>query len=271
MKFLRQLTVLVQRSLRLIANDKLLLGSLILQAPFMVLVIKLVAEPECFTSNLINIGSRTALFILAAMSAFMGTLNSYREICKEREIILREASVGVSLGAVVLSKALVLLCIEALQAAVLTLGFVNIVHVPQNHLLFETDLEIYISVLLMLFASSAVGLLVSSVFKNGESAILVVLVLMIGQVVFSGILFNLTGAASAIASVIVCRWGMGALGASTDLNSRLKFLNAGFDGPMYDATVTNLLHSWQMLALISVVCLLAAWLVLQIAYDRRKA
>ena len=26
----------------------------------------------------------------------MGTLNSYREICREREIILREASVGVS-------------------------------------------------------------------------------------------------------------------------------------------------------------------------------
>ena len=31
------------------------------------------------------------------MATFMGTLNSYREICREREIILREASVGVSL------------------------------------------------------------------------------------------------------------------------------------------------------------------------------
>ena len=34
MKFLRQFTVLVQRNLRLIWNDKLLLASLILQAPF---------------------------------------------------------------------------------------------------------------------------------------------------------------------------------------------------------------------------------------------
>lgn len=271
MTFWRQFTVLVQRSVRLILNDRLLLGSLLLQAPFMVLVIKLTADPDCFTSNLINIGSRTALFVLAAMAAFMGTLNSYREICKEREIILREASVGVSLGAVVLSKAVVLLLIEAAQAVVLTVGFAGIVHVPQNHLLFETDLEIYISVLLMLFASSAVGLLVSSIFKNGESAILVVLVLMIGQVVFSGILFTLTGAAGYIASVIVCRWGMGALGASTDLNSRLKFLNAGFDGPMYDATVDNLLHSWRMMALIAVVSLIAAWLILQISFDRRKS
>lgn len=196
MKFWRQFTVLVQRNLRLILNDKLTMASLILQAPFMVLVIKMVVDPDCFTSNLINIGSRTALFIISAMAAFMGTLNSYREICKEREIILREASVGVSLLAVVLSKAFVLLLIEDVQAAILTFGFVRIVNIPQNHLLLDTDVEIFVSILLMLVASSAIGLLISAIFKSGESAILVVLVLMIGQVVFSGIMFTLTGVAA---------------------------------------------------------------------------
>ena len=43
MKFWRQFTVLVQRNLRLILNDKLTMASLILQAPFMVLVIKMVS------------------------------------------------------------------------------------------------------------------------------------------------------------------------------------------------------------------------------------
>ena len=271
MKFWRQFTVLVQRNLRLILNDKLTMASLILQAPFMVLVIKMVVDPDCFTSNLINIGSRTALFIISAMAAFMGTLNSYREICKEREIILREASVGVSLLAVVLSKAFVLLLIEDGQAAILTFGFVRIVHIPQNHLLLDTNVEVFVSILLMLVASSAIGLLISAIFKSGESAILVVLVLMIGQVVFSGIMFTLTGVAARIAAVIVCRWGMGALGASTDLNSRLAWLKQGFDSPMYDATVANLMHSWQMMGLITVVCLIAAWLVLQISFNRRKA
>lgn len=270
MKFFRQFTVLVQRNLRLIWNDKLLLASLILQAPFMIFVIRLVVDPNCFTSNLVNVGSRTALFILSAMAAFMGTLNSYREICKERDIILREASVGVNLLAVVLSKAFVLLLVEIVQAAILAFGFVNVVHVPQNHLLFETNFEIFLTVLLMLFASSATGLLVSAIFKSGETAILVVLVVMIGQVVFSGIMFNLSGVSASIASVIVCRWGMGALGASTDLNSRLAWLKAGFDGPMYDATIANLLHCWQMLGLIAVVCIAAAWLVLQISFDRKK-
>ena len=271
MKFWRQFTVLVQRNLRLIFNDKLTMASLILQAPFMVLVIKMVVDPDCFTSNLINIGSRTALFIISAMAAFMGTLNSYREICKDREIILREASVGVSLLAVVLSKAFVLLLIEDIQAAILTFGFVRVVHIPQNHLLLDTNVEIFVSILLMLVASSAIGLLISAIFKSGESAILVVLVLMIGQVVFSGIMFTLTGISARIAAVIVCRWGMGALGASTDLNSRLAWLKQGFDSPMYDATVANLMHSWQMMGLITVVCLIAAWLVLQISFNRRKA
>ena len=271
MKFWRQFTVLVQRNLRLILNDKLTMASLILQAPFMVLVIKMVVDPDCFTSNLINIGSRTALFIISAMAAFMGTLNSYREICKEREIILREASVGVSLLAVVLSKAFVLLLIEDVQAAILTFGFMRIVNIPQNHLLLDTDVEIFVSILLMLVASSAIGLLISAIFKSGESAILVVLVLMIGQVVFSGIMFTLTGVAARIAAVVVCRWRICALGASTDLNSRLAWLKQGFDSPMYDATVANLMHSWQMMGLITVVCLTAAWLVLQISFNRRKA
>lgn len=269
-RFLRQLTVLVQRSFRLILNDRILLGSLILQAPLMVLVIWLVGDPNCFTSNLIDVGSRTVLFILCAVSTFMGVLNSYREICKEREIILREASVGVSLGAAVLSKAVVLLVIEVIQAAVLTVGFVSVIAVPQNHLLLPTDVEIYLTVLLMMFASSAMGLLVSASFKSSESAILFVLVLIIGQVVFSGVLFTLDGALSVIGCVIVCRWGMGALGASTDLNSRLAWLKAGFDGPMYDATASNLLYCWQMLGLIILVCLAAAWLVLRIAFDRKK-
>lgn len=270
MKFFRQLIVLIQRNFRLIWNDKLVLSSLVLQAPLMVLVIKLVGDPDCFTSNLVNIGSRTVLFILAAMAAFMGTLNSYREICKERDIIFREASVGVSLLATVLSKAFVLLVVEMVQAAILTVGFVNIIHIPQNHLLLDTNVEIYITVLLILFASSATGLLISASLKSSESAILLVLVLMIGQVVFCGAIFTLEGALNYVAYIIVCRWGMGALGASTDINSRLAWLRAGFDAPMYDATIPNLVHNWQMMGLICIVCLVAAWLVLRIAFERRK-
>ena len=142
---------------------------------------------------------------------------------------------------------------------------------PQTHLLLETDIEIFVTLLLTMFSSSCVGLLISALFSNGESAILAVLVLMIGQVVFSNVMFTLTGAAATISTVIVCRWGMGALGASTDLNSRMAWLQAGLDGPMYDATVENLTHSWQMLGLISLVSLVAAWLVLQIAFDKKKA
>ena len=270
LKFLRQFVVLVERNLQLIWNDKLLLASLTLQSPFMVLVVKLTADPNCFTSNLVNIGSRTALFVLAAMATFMGTLNSYREICREREIILREASVGVSLPAVVLSKAAVLLLVEVLQAAILAFGFVSIVHVPQNHLLLDTNVEIFITIFLLMAASSAMGLLVSASLKSSEAAVLLVLVLIIGQVVFSGVMFSMTGALTAISYIIVCRWGMGALGASTDLNDRLSWLKAGLDSPMYDATVPNLVHSWQMLGLITLVCVAAAWLVLYIGFNRKK-
>lgn len=269
-RFFRQLWVLIGRNFQLIWNNKLVLASLILQAPLMVGVIFLVGDPDCFTSNLIDVGSRTALFILAAVSSFMGLLNSYREICKEREIIFREAGVGISLGATVLAKAVTLFLIAAGQAAILTFGFVHVIHVPQNDLLLDTDWEIYITVLLIIVSSAAMGLLVSAAFKSSESAILFVLVLIIAQVVFSGALFPVSGAMTAIGYLVVCRWGMGALGASTDLNSRLVWLNVGLDSPMYDSTVPNLIHSWQMLGLLTLVCLLAAWLVLKAGFARRK-
>ena len=269
-RFFRQLWVLTGRNFQLIWNNKLVLASLILQAPLMVGVIFLVGDPDCFTSNLIDVGSRTVLFILAAVASFMGLLNSYREICKEREIIFREASVGISLGATVLAKAVTLFLVAAVQAAILTFGFVRVIHVPQNDLLFDTDWEIYLTVLLILIASAAMGLLVSASFKSSESAILFVLVLIIAQVVFSGALFPVSGAMTAIGYLVVCRWGMGALGASTDLNSRLVWLNVGLDSPMYDATVPNLVHSWQMLGLLTVVCLVAGWLVLKAGFARRK-
>lgn len=69
---------------------------------------------------------------------------------------------------------------------------------PQNHLLLETDIEIFVTLLLTMFSSSCVGLLISALFSNGESAILAVLVLMIGQVVFSNVMFTVTGAAATI-------------------------------------------------------------------------
>ena len=269
-RFFRQLWVLTGRNFQLIWNNKLVLASLILQAPLMVGVIFLVGDPDCFTSNLIDVGSRTVLFILAAVASFMGLLNSYREICKEREIIFREASVGISLGATVLAKAVTLFLVAAVQAAILAFGFVRVIHVPKNDLLFDTDWEIYLTVLLILIASAAMGLLVSASFKSSESAILFVLVLIIAQVVFSGALFPVSGAMTAIGYLVVCRWGMGALGASTDLNSRLVWLNVGLDSPMYDAAVPNLVHSWQMLGLLTVVCLVAAWLVLKAGFARRK-
>ena len=207
--FFRQLRVLIARNFQLIFNNKLVLASLLLQAPLMVGVIALVGDPDCFTSNLIDVGSRTVLFILAAVSSFMGLLNSYREICKEREIIFREASVGVSLGATVLAKMVTLALISLVQAAILTAGFVRVIHVPQNDLLLDTDFELYITVLLILLSSASMGLLVSAAFKNSESAILFVLVLIIAQVVFSGALFPVSGAMTAIGYLVTCRWGDG--------------------------------------------------------------
>ena len=218
MKFLRQFTVLVQRNLRLIWNDKMLLGSLILQAPFMVAVIKMVVDPNCFTSNLVNVGSRTALFILSAMAAFMGTLNSYREICKERDILSREVFGGLDLSAYVLSKFTVLSVIGIVQCVILyggTLTFVDFAYPdPATGYLCSVAAMILTNISVM-----AVGLFISALLKKSESAILPVLFIIIMQVVFCDSLFALGDGASWVRYLTPAAWGIAVFSNACGINN----------------------------------------------------
>lgn len=184
--------VLVRRYFRQIFSTLGTLLPLILQAPVMLIIVYLVCSNDAFTQK--NAAALTnanvTVFVLIVMSALMGILNSYREICKERDVLSREVFGGLDLSAYVLSKFTVLSVIGIVQCVILyggTLTFVDFAYPdPATGYLCSVAAMILTNISVM-----AVGLFISALLKKSESAILPVLFIIIMQVVFCDSLFAL--------------------------------------------------------------------------------
>ena len=82
--------VCVRRYFELILNDRVSAVTLMLQAPIMLLLISFICPYDSFATPQGIWNADNALFIITVVAAMMGILNSYREVCKEREVFARE-------------------------------------------------------------------------------------------------------------------------------------------------------------------------------------
>ena len=98
---IRHYHVTMRRYFRQILTSPAQLLPLIFEPIAMLIILLLVAEKDAFLAK--NSASVTSaniiLFVLVIMAAMMGLLNSYREICKEREVLAREVFGGLDITA----------------------------------------------------------------------------------------------------------------------------------------------------------------------------
>lgn len=211
--------VLVGRYFRQIFSGLGTLLPLVLQAPVMLVIVYLVCQKNAFQLRSPDAltGANVTLFVLIIMSALMGILNSYREICKEREILSREVFGGLDITAYVLSKFTVLSVIGIVQCAVLfggTLLFIDFAFpVPATGYICA-----YAAMALTNISVMTVGLFISALLKKSESAILPVLFIIIVQVVFCDSLFSLEGSAAWLRYVTPSAWGIAVFSHECGLN-----------------------------------------------------
>lgn len=273
--FLRQLSTLCRRYVRLIVNDRARLGLLLAQAPLLSLLICLVAGSDTFD---VYEGTKSCLFSLACAAFWIGLLDSIQEVCKERVILRREYAGGLKLGAYLASKIGVLGGLCAVQAVLLWAVFVAFEGVP-GHELWNPGAELLITSYLVMFSAMCLGLMVSSLFRNADRAIAVAPILIMPQILFSGLVFKLDGLAKTASAVVNCRWGMEAYGTTADLNGLDLQIYRENDKitpdvyeheaeAAYDFTMAHLLTSWGALVLMSVICLAVCALVLRRAARR---
>jgi ABC-type multidrug transport system permease subunit len=168
-----------------------------------------------------NQGATTLLLILVMAACLSGTANSIREFVKEREIYERERMTGLSAGAYLMSKVLVLGALSVIQALIIVIvGLVGIKLPAKGALIPGSPLiEIAIATAVLCVVSMLLGLLVSTLVSRSDQTMPALVVITMVQVVLSGGVFALSaGAESAFSLIAPARWGMAALASTINLN-----------------------------------------------------
>lgn len=193
------------------------------------------------------------LFIMAFAAVMFGCINAAREIVKETPIYRRERTVNLGILPYLFSKCLVLGTLCLLQSGVLVL-LVNFKAPFQQGIFLPAPLEVYITLALTSLAGLMLGLTISALVPNTDRAMSFVPLVLIPQVIFSGVIFSLDGAATqSLGALFAARWAMAGLGSSLGLHG--DKLNV--DGFSYCGTLFSTCSQEQ-----ATQHLLLVWLVL---------
>lgn len=187
---IRQMYWLARRYMSIKTNDRANTLLMLLQAP-------IIAGLMCIIFDSLNIG---VLFMTAVSAIWFGTNNAGREIVGELAIYLRERMFNVRIMPYLFSKMVVLSIFSIIQVSV----FVIIValrfelgNIPQNILVM----------FLITFASTMMGLFVSAVVKTNEQVMTIIPIILIPQILLSGVLDRVEGATEVMSRATVSRWG----------------------------------------------------------------
>lgn len=248
----RQLGVLIRRYAELIWNDKTRLAILLLQPVIIGLLLKLVSNDKVFS---VFEDTQTMLFCLSCASIWIGLFNSIQEICKERNILKREYMANLRLPLYTFSKFMIQFLLASAQALLLTVVFaVSQGEYPKGIWADPYIAEIFVAVLLTILASMSMGLLISAVVKTGDKAMTIAPFVLIVQLLFSGILFKLKGAAKYIAYLTVSKWSVESMGSILDLNSLTLRIQEDFPDfkheaqDIYEHAGPHVMSRWGILA-----------------------
>jgi ABC transport system ATP-binding/permease protein len=237
---LRQLSVLTRRYLELVLRVKLLLAVLIAVMPIVGALIVLISKPHWLVGNTaaeieqqlsaelatgavsatysVARNAESLIFMLAFAAVLLGIFASVYEIVKEWSVYQRERMVTLRLAPYFLSKILVLGGSALLQCLLLLVVVGLRVDYPTEGLLLPAPLEMYVTLCLGTFAAVAMGLAISTLVPNVNTVIYVVLVVLMFQMIFGGVIFELPGVAEELSSLTLVRWTMEGLGSSVGMD-----------------------------------------------------
>ncbi len=213
---------LCRRYLAVIASDRLYLGVLAGLPVALGLLVRVIPSPMGLVGPN-NVDATSLLLVLAVGACLSGTANAIWEIVKERSIYSRERSAGLSAGAYLISKLVVLGLISGLQAVVLVIvGLTGRPLPAQGALLVHLPLvELMLAMFALGVASMTLGLLLSSLVDTSDKAMPLLVVVVMFQVVLSGGIFPLHGKTGLeqVSWISPSRWGFAATGSTVNLNT----------------------------------------------------
>lgn len=220
---IRQWQTLSDRYLRMVGRDRLKLAIALLTGPVAIGLICLavrnfeVLHPSTTDARSASLALRV-LFVFTCAGLWVGLSGAIQEIVKEQEIYSRERLVNLGLFPYLASKLAVLgglaLIQTALTVLVIALGFKH----PEPTTL-PWLLGVSLTTFLTLVSSLSLGLLISSSTSNSAQANTLVPLILLPQIIFSGVLFKMEGAGEYVSWLMLGRWSVGAYGSLVNVNA----------------------------------------------------
>lgn len=161
------------------------------------------------------------LFTIISACIWVGIFNSIQSVCKERDIIKREHRGGLHISAYIISHMVYQSVISFVEAILFLICMIVFCETPDYSLVGNIYLEYFITFFLVIYASDVLALAISSIVKSPSTAMTVMPFLLIIQLLFAGVLFNLGDsiAMKTVAKMTISNWGLNAAGTSADYNS----------------------------------------------------
>nr|WP_250649177.1 MULTISPECIES: ATP-binding cassette domain-containing protein [unclassified Actinomyces] len=235
--WLRQVSTLVRRHLRLVVADPSYLAFMLI-LPLVMGVLTKVMEGEWgfavpdYTptpENPVPVYSTQALQLLVILitgAAFAGMAATIRELIGEREVFLREKAVGLRSGAYLLAKTVVLALIVTVQTLLMVGVALLLNDAPSDAVLLGSPgLELAVGCWLTAFTCGLLGLAVSAFVTSSEQVMPVLVVTIMAQLVLAGGVIPVAGRAvfEQLAWVMPARWGYALTASTVDMNAIVPY------------------------------------------------
>jgi ABC transport system ATP-binding/permease protein len=268
---LRQWWILSQRYFKLVLRDRFSLALILLTAPVGISLIIFVLEDRNPLARLETLQAMQAplalrvLFVFTCSNLWVGLSSTAQAIVQEASIYARERLVNLGLFSYLGSKVLIHAGLAVLQT-LLVMGVILLSFKSPEPDLMPWVVGSGITTFLTLLASACFGLMISAFVKNPIQANSTLPLILIPQIVFSGILFDLDGGARWISWAMISRWSVGAYASLVNVNAMVPEPPATPPGVLpiqqpfepvstYDPTWSNLSLNWEMLCLQSLIYL----------------
>ena len=251
-----QFLVLSARYCRLTFGDPKRCLLLLLQAPLLGVLLMLVSNSSSGNNVFGYVtDAKSMLFSLTCAAFWVGMLNSIQEICKEKDIFLREKMSTVRLFPYIASKITVIGALCIFQAFVLVVIVQIFAGLPGNDLGIPSFLGFFITTCLTTLCAACLGLTVSSLSPNPDRAMAIAPLILLPQIIFSGVVFTLKGYVDLVSYIIPCKLSMQNFGTLTNFNALdISKDVENYGHQMYNVeNMGNVYGPWQGLLILSFI------------------
>lgn len=273
-----QLSLLCQRYWKLVSRDQTSLILTLLAGPITIALtglplrneqpLSIVDQPSVTQASL----ALRLLFIFSCIAIWIGLSNAIRELVKEAAIYFRERLLNLGILPYLTSKLIIRGGLALIQTLLISVVVLLVFAAPQSELI-TWSLGFAITTFLTLLASTSLSLMLSALVKTENEGNGILPLIMIPQIIFSGVLFTLEGWSSKLSWLMLSRWSIGAYGSLADVNAMApqpnpllsaEMLNEIFQAsPVYDATWDNLILNWGILIAHTLIYAIIALVVLR--------